>query len=218
MRGDAEKYKVIVDTNSSILDSGAIEGIAEWVKRGGTFITFQQTGRHTSTQHDVWPISKLTGYDVTAIERKGRNLKLAAGQTVLPDNALRVLPNNWGLTLKKHDPSDQSCQDVALWEDGTVAAGARKLGKGMVIDFGMFDSVPLITQALDKMGIKHVPGHVTDDKIIMRHFVSNNGLQDVWTMWNQSESSHHDGSGDRCEPFPCRRDGREYRRENRRFA
>lgn len=188
-RGEADQYKVIVDTNSSILDPEAIEGIAEWVKRGGTFITFQQTGRHTSTQHDVWPISKLTGYDVTAVERKNRNLKLAAGQMVLPEDALRALPNNWGLTLKKHVADDASCQDIALWEDGSVAAGARKLGMGRVIDFGMFDSLPLITKALDKMGIKHVPGHVTDNKVIMRHFVSNNGLYDVWTMWNQDKAA-----------------------------
>jgi hypothetical protein len=184
-RGIADPYRVVVDTNSSILDPETIDAIGKWVKRGGTFITFQQTGRHTSTQHDVWPISKLTGYDVTAIDRKGRNLKLAPGQSVLPEDAMKVLPNNWGLTMKKHDSNDASCQDVALWDDGTVAAGARKLGKGMVIDFGMFDSLPLITQALDKMGIKHVPGHVADGKVIMRHFVSNNGLYDVWTMWNQ---------------------------------
>ena len=49
----------------------------------------------------------------------------------------------------------------------------------------MFESVALITQSLDKMGIKQVPGHVTNRKVIMRHFVSNNGLYDVWTMWNQ---------------------------------
>jgi hypothetical protein len=184
-RGDADQYKVIVDTNSTILDPGTIEAIGKWVKRGGTFITFEQTGRHTSTQPNSWPISKLTGYDVTAVERKNRNLKLAPGQTVLPEDAMKVLPNNWGLTMKKHEAKDASCQDVALWDDGTVAAGARKLGKGMVIDFGMFDSLSLITQALDKMGIRHVPGHVTDSKIIERHFVSNNGLYDVWTMWNQ---------------------------------
>jgi hypothetical protein len=185
--GDADQYKVIIDTNSSILDPGAIDAISRWVQRGGTFITFQQTGRHTSTQHDVWPISKLTGYDVTAVERKGRNLKLALGQTVLPEDGLAALPNNWGLTLKKYAADDSSCQDIALWEDGTVAAGGRKLGKGTVIDFGMFDSLPLITKALDKMGIKHVPGHVTDRKVIMRHFVSNNGLYDVWTMWNEDK-------------------------------
>ena len=57
--GDADQYRVIVDTNSSILDRDAIANIAEWVKRGGTFITFEQTGRHTSTQHDAWPISAL---------------------------------------------------------------------------------------------------------------------------------------------------------------
>lgn len=188
-RGEADQYKVIVDTNSSILDPDSIQAIAQWVKRGGTFITFQQTGRHTSTQHDVWPISELSGYDVVAVEHKGRNLKLAAGQTVLPDDALHVLPQNWGLTLKRHAAGDPACQDLVLWEDGTVAAGARKLGRGTVLNFGMFDSTPLITQALDKMGIKHVPGRVLDPRVLMRHFVSNNGFYDVWTMWNQEKAA-----------------------------
>jgi hypothetical protein len=184
-RGTADQYRVVVDTNSSILDPDAVDAIAKWVKRGGVFITYGQTGRHTSTQHDVWPISKLTGYDVVAVERKGRALKMAPGQTVLPDDALKLLGANWGLTMKKHNPADTGCQDVELWDDGTVAAGARKLGKGLVIDFGMWDSLPLITAAMDKIGIKHVPGHISDGKVIMRHFVSNNGLYDVWTMWNQ---------------------------------
>jgi hypothetical protein len=39
------------------------------------------------------------------------------------------------------------------------------------------------------MGIKHVPGRVTEKKVIMRHFVSNNGLYDVWTMWNQHKEA-----------------------------
>ena len=69
----------------------------------------------------------------------------------------RVLPKNWGLSLKKHDANDASCQDVALWEDGTVAAGAQKLGKGRVIDFGMFESVALITQCLTRWGSNMCP-------------------------------------------------------------
>ena len=121
---------------------------------------------------------------------------------MLPDDALKVAAEQLGPDAEeaRRRPTP-SCQDVALWEDGTVAAGARKLGKGMVIDFGMFDSLRLITQALDKMGIRHVPGHVTDDKVIMRHFVSNNGLYDVWTMWNQEKSAGHDGPGDRRWPL-----------------
>jgi hypothetical protein len=75
-----------------------------------------------------------------------------------------------------------------MWDDNTVAAGMRKLGKGMVIDFGMFDSLPMIVNALEWMKIKHVPGEVTAHEITMRSFVTNNGLYDVWTMWNQSKT------------------------------
>jgi hypothetical protein len=195
-RGRADQYKVVVDLNSSILDPDTVDAIGKWVERGGTFVTFEQTGRHTSTQHDVWPISKLTGYKVLAVDRAGRHMSLAPGQTTLPDNALVGFDSNWGLSLQKIDPK---CQDVIMWDNGTVAAGVRKLGKGQVIDFGLWDSTPLIVKALDKMGIKHVPGEVTNSHIIMRSFVSNNGLYDVWTMWNQENSPQttdlvfHDG-------------------------
>ena len=38
-----------------------------------------------------------------------------------------------GLSLKKIDPA---CEDLLLWDDGAVAAGVRRLGKGMVFDLG----------------------------------------------------------------------------------
>lgn len=75
-----------------------------------------------------------------------------------------------------------------MWDDGTVAAGMRKLGKGMVIDFGMWDSDRFIIDALDWMKIKRVPAEVTGGQVLMRSFVSNNGLYDVWTMWNQDDA------------------------------
>jgi hypothetical protein len=195
-RGTADQYKVVVDLNSSILDSDTVDAIGEWVKRGGTFVTFQQTGRHTSTHHDVWPISKLTGYNVLSVDHANRGMTLAPGQTVLNPNALVGFDHNWGLSMQKADPK---CQDVVMWDNGTVAAGLRRIGKGMVLDFGMWDSTSLIVKALDKMGIKHVPGELTNGKIIMHSFVSNNGLYDVWTMWNQENSPQttdlvfHDG-------------------------
>ena len=181
-RGNADQYKVVVDANSSILDPDTIEAISKWVERGGVFITYEQTGRHTSTEHDVWPISKLTGYKVTAVEHKNRQMQMAPGQTIFDPVVLETFRNDWGLTLEKTDPA---CQDLVMWEDGTVAAGMRKLGKGMVINLGMFDSLPLIVKTLDWLKIKHVPGEVSAKEILMRHFVSNNGLYDVWTMWNQ---------------------------------
>ena len=184
-RGTADQYRVVVDTNSSILDPDIVDAIAKWVKRGGTFVTFQQTGRHTSTQHDVWPISKLTGYNVLSVERKSRHFTVAPNQPVFPAGSLGDFTSDWGMTLQKADPT---CQDLIVWDDGTVAAGMRKLGKGMVIDFGMFDSDRLILKALDWMKIKHVPGEITAGQVTMRSFVSNNGLYNVWTMWNQKDS------------------------------
>jgi hypothetical protein len=184
-RGTADQYRVVVDANTSILDPDTVDAIAAWVKRGGTFVTFEQTGRHTSTRHDVWPISKLTGYDVLQVDHRNQRMHLVPGQTVLDPTALDKFTNNWGLDLKKNDPT---CQDIVTWDDGTVAVGIRKLGKGTVIDFGMFDSESLIVNALNQMKLRHVAGEVTTRDVIMRAFVSNNGLFDVWTIWNQQNA------------------------------
>jgi hypothetical protein len=96
------------------------------------------------------------------------------------------------LTLQKADPN---CQDLVMWDDGTVAAGMRKLGKGMVLDFGMWDSDALHFEGagLDEdqaCARPKSPAH----QVMMRSFVSNNGLYDVWTMWNQDERAGDHGA------------------------
>ena len=64
--GNAERYRVIIDENTTIMDEPLLEGIERYVRDGGIFVTYVQTGRHTSAEKDAWPISKLTGYSVTA--------------------------------------------------------------------------------------------------------------------------------------------------------
>jgi hypothetical protein len=47
MRGNAGKYKVIVDDATLIMDDALIAKIEQWVRAGGIFITQGQTGRHS---------------------------------------------------------------------------------------------------------------------------------------------------------------------------
>lgn len=68
-RGNARKYRVIVDSNTSIMDEELLGEIEKYVREGGTFITLAQTGRHTPTQKDSWPIERLSGYHVSRINR-----------------------------------------------------------------------------------------------------------------------------------------------------
>jgi len=39
-RGDASRYAVIIDTNTSIMDDKLLADITRYVEAGGTFVTF----------------------------------------------------------------------------------------------------------------------------------------------------------------------------------
>src|SRR5262249_49550411 len=92
-RGNAAKYRVIIDANTAIMDEDLQKDIESYVRDGGVFVTFGQTGRSTSTEFNTWPISKLTGYEVTHIDphdaegrvTNWRELELAPGQDVFSD-------------------------------------------------------------------------------------------------------------------------------------
>lgn len=152
--GYAAKYKVIIDTNTSIMDDAMIGQIEKYVRDGGTFITLIHTGRHSPTQADSWPIEKLTGYHVLTIEKydaQGHGMKFpdpnapGAGSNtqpvfLAPDQQIYTERGPWmsspyvtGLRMKKMAPD---AQDLLTWKDGTVAVGLRKIGKGAIIEFG----------------------------------------------------------------------------------
>lgn len=189
-RGKADRFRVILDGNTTILDPEIIDGIEQWVRRGGTFITYHQTGRHTSVAADAWPISKLTGYAVVGVDKlspngdgmPSRKLRPTAVQKVfhIEDPKWRYAEHSAGLSLKKIDPA---CEDLLVWEDGTVAAGVRRLGKGTVVHLGS-NSAVLPFQVLEWLQVKKTPISSGNRAITARHFVSNNGLYDIWALWN----------------------------------
>ena len=222
--GDASRYKVIIDSNTSIMDEAMISNIEQYVKNGGVFVTFVQTGRHTPTQKDAWPISKLTGYQVTKIDQlvqnkdskkerdwqpaTARKLKLAPGQNVFNGDCYKTPAN--GLSLKKVAPD---AQDLVLWEDGSTAIGMRPLGKGYIVEVGCkfvarnmqnrIEGKPkpvdlavadLFSDILKWRGIEPIQVKLAkeDFSLMMRHYITNNGLYDVWTVYNQNTSAAAD--------------------------
>ena len=220
--GDAARYKVVFDSNTSIIDDKLLAEIERYVRDGGTFVTYAQTGRHSPVEKDAWPISKLTGYEVVRIDatdEKGRlrtsgKLKPAAGQDVFSGDWSAVRAN--GLALKS---VASDTRDLMLWEDGSVAIGLRPLGKGWIVQIGSkftTDKIPdrlnvwpdvtqlkpspsngneALTQLLHGIlrwrGIATIPSRIApaNGNLRLRHFVSNNGLHDVWAVWNQSETT-----------------------------
>ncbi len=193
--GKAAPYQVVVDTNTSIMDPPLVAAIEKWVRNGGIFVTRIQTGRHSSVQADAWPISALTGYRVTRLDplrpngdgTVRRKLLLAPDQTVFPADAWSANAlYGFGQTLERVAPE---CQDLLRWYDGGVAAGIRPLGKGAVINLGVgFDLPDIIAKILDWQRIPRVPGAIlpaaSAGGVMLRRYQSNNGLYDVWRVWN----------------------------------
>ncbi len=226
--GDADRYKVIIDTNTSIMDEALLQAIEEYVREGGTFVTFVQTGRHTPTKPDTWPISQLTGFRVASIDAyddegsplKEHGLHPAPNQSVFTGDWSAYRAN--GLFLEQ---VALDAHPLMLWDDGQVAIGMRKLGRGAIVQVGCkftgrqmadriepprgvqrptYDNIPESTQALKKLfgqllqwkDIEPIPVQWTPENgnVRLRHFLSNNGLYDVWVAWNQSVSESANGT------------------------
>jgi hypothetical protein len=205
--GDAAKYRIIIDSNTSIMDDGLREDIERWVRAGGVFVTSGQTGRHTTSTFNGWPIGSLSGYQTVRLDAYDKDgkvldwhfLKAAAGQEIYGESWNGV--RSQGLGLK---PVADDCQDLLLWEDGTTAVGMRKLGKGMVIQVGanfagtnlpqrvMSEAIPgevarmreLYGALLTWLKVEGTRIQTDSPQVYGRHYVSNNGLYDVWVVWN----------------------------------
>ena len=185
-RGNVDSYKVVVDTNTMIMDKPLIADVEKWVRAGGIFVTFGQSGRHTSTAIDSWPIGQLTGYAVVQTNITNSAINLAPGQPVFKDDFWVKARRASGLGLKKTLPE---CQDLMVWDNGATAMGMRPLGKGCVIDLGATPEAPrLLRDILNWARLQTIPASTAAKDVLMRHFVSNNGLYDVWAMWNQKDA------------------------------
>ncbi|CAN5421974.1 hypothetical protein BH11ARM2_BH11ARM2_31790 [soil metagenome] len=214
--GNADAYRVVIDTSTTVTSPELLGHIRDWVRKGGTFIAFMQTGRHNVTEGDAWPISKLTGYEIASVERydekdevpesEWRTLHAAPGQTVFSGESWNGKDRANGLRLRAHDPA---CQNLMLWDDGSVAVGMRPLGKGRVIHvaakfshIGIPDRIDvgentpaaqqltrLFADLLNWHKVAPVPGWVGDSgaPVLLRHTGSNNGLFDVWTLANRTK-------------------------------
>lgn len=198
--GLAAPYKVIIDDNNMIMSTAEVENIAAWVKKGGIFVAFVQTGRHSYEKADTWPISKLTGYNVINQHKYINNrpetsrLAYSAGQNVFDTQFLSSLGKQTanGIMLQ---PVAQNCQTLLKWEDGSTAVGVRKLGKGYVFDVGVKFAMTtlrwqesrtqkLLSAILKWCKIKENPAYAK--KARLAHYVSNNGLKDIWVIFNES--------------------------------
>ena len=190
-----DKFRMIIDSNSSYMSEELIGNIETYVRKGGIFVTFGESGRHTPTVPDSWPISRLTGYSVFKIFDwgAGKTFSAAPDQKILGPTDIPQGTRSLGPSFK---PVAPECRALANWDDGSVAIGLRPLGKGYVIclapairderfvsvigaimrHFGINDRVPATAKAQ--------PG------LHFRNFIGNTGLHDIWTVFNESDEPH----------------------------
>lgn len=190
--GNVNKYRVIIDSNTSIMNETLLDKIEKWVRAGGVFVTYGQTGRHTETEFNTWPIRRITGYDVVRCADWGAGISFqrTSDQTVYQGDTWTKPTRALGVQLKK---VAADCQDLLSWNDGTVAAGMRPVGRGWVVSVGpqigggAVES--LLGPILEHFGVTNcVPVRATDPapSLYTRHYISNAGLHDVWVMFNES--------------------------------
>ncbi len=188
-----DKYRVIIDSNTSFMSEELVAGIEGFVRRGGVFITYGETGRHSPTTPDTWPIKRLTGYSTLRIFEwgDGRSLSVAPGQSILSLEEIPAGTRALGQSLK---PESHDCLPLVNWDDGSIAIGMRPLGKGWVVSLTpqirgpMF--VAVIGAILRHFGIRDRVQAAVNPKpgLHLRQFTSNSGLFDVWVLFNESDT------------------------------
>ncbi len=195
-RDQVGKYRVVVDTNTSVLDESAIDGIQRYVEAGGVFVTYGETGRHSPEKPDSWPIARLTGFKVTGLKPGAGTIHLAQGQAVFSAD-WAPKDNLTGLRFTQALPDAQA---VLSWNDGTVAVGLRPVGKGYVVTVGPWFNPTIGNEFFSRLfqwlKIDPIPAHFepAEAKVFWRHFLSNNGLYDIWVVRNVKQTESAQGT------------------------
>ncbi len=151
-KGRADQFPVLLDCGSNVLSEDEVDALESYVRRGGIFVAFHNTGMHTPEKAYAWPISRITGLRVLNNNRAigGANIQFSDTQNLWPKLRGQELPG-WGLVLDwlKNDvtgtplvlaAADKDIEVVARWKDvkldGDIAVAVRTLGKGKVVTLG----------------------------------------------------------------------------------
>ncbi len=213
--GVADDYPVLFDSDTMFMDGKIIDSIEKYVKKGGTFIALHNTGRHSILEADSWPISRLTGFKVLTVNKKGK-IKFENKLPIFKGWEGKVFEGegsalNWkddqsarntSIGMEPISPVLKDVIPLARWEDGSVAVGMRKLGKGRIIVFGSTfwrygkdlggtgiwraDKVePVFFERLfTDLGVKRTADASTGE-IFARKMITKNGLENWLVAMNQ---------------------------------
>ena len=211
--GLIKDYPVLWDTGTWIMDEKTVARIKAYVEAGGTFVALQETGRHSDTRRDAWPISELTGFKVREVRPMTGSLSILVDQPLLKRLAGKTFYNrgksvdfsdyNFADKCVVLEPAAEGCVPVARYEDGGIAIGMRQLGKGKVVVLGSpfwrdsYDGAGMWwpgegqCQFLEDIfsGLGLEPLAKSDSHDIWReHFIANNGTEEYLALFNPLET------------------------------
>ena len=208
--GRANKFKVLLDCSSAVLSEDDVAALEQYVRQGGIFVAFHNTGMHTPDKANSWPISKLTGLRVLNENRPigGTKIHFSDTQGLWPKLRGQEV-NGWGFVFdwKKEDQSgtplalaaqNKDIEVVAEWKnakmDGSIAVAIRTLGKGKVITLGStfyrngkdengrYVEVGTLPYLDELLTSLGVPRETVAGDLWGEHWRSKNGVYDVYPI------------------------------------
>ena len=199
------RYPLVLDCGADVMNEKMVADIKQYVKNGGTFVAFTETGRHTELERDKHPFSRISGFRTKPLKGGVQSLKFEtqdtfpiwSGKTFNANGYGKYTHSNWRWNRALEKTSDD-VQILATWSDGTIASGVRKLGKGRIITLasGFWREasdirgkwVPsrhneLTEQLFSQLGAKRTT-KATSHHIWTRKATSKNGLEDWFIGFN----------------------------------
>lgn len=183
VKGMAAEYSVLVDTNTRIMDRDVIAAIRAFVEKGGTFVAMHSSGRHGVLEADSWPIAELTGFTGLPGNERG-NITFKPNLPIFGGMEGQEYPGE-GIGFKS---TGAGGVPLANWEDGSVAVGMRKLGKGKVILLGSTfwrQRPDVLERIFTDLGVKRAAIASRPD-VYARKMITKNGLQEWLVVMNQT--------------------------------
>ncbi len=204
LNGIIDKYSVVIDDGTVIMDEKDIAGIRRYVANGGTFIAQHHTGRHSPATGNSWALAKAWGLSITPkyMSDDDRNkwplakMRFTDKQDLLPSLRGKEIEGS-GVAVdylgKEHSGAvsiaakAENVRQVATWDDGTMAIADVHEGKGRFILLG----TPFYSRMKDVAGV-----WVNDERrgAMLDEFLTSLGVpRDSWTgsreVWAEHWSS-----------------------------
>ncbi|MFA6292256.1 MAG: hypothetical protein WC637_10765, partial [Victivallales bacterium] len=192
LNGIIDKFPMVIDDGTVLMDDNDIAGIKRYVASGGIFIAQYHTGRHSPSLGDSWLLAKSWGLTVTPKYITGENfhkwpiakMRFNDSQDLLPSLRGKEIEGS-GVSVdylgKEHSGAVSiaskagNVRPVANWDDGTMAIADVREGKGRFILLG----TPFYTRMKDVAGVS-----LNDERrgAMLDEFLTSLGVpRDSWT-------------------------------------